>query len=56
MNAQLIFALVALALSIITFALASAGIIHPFAARAFVGFVVVLWVFLALLPYCRGSK
>ena len=53
MNAQITFALVALALVIIIFALATSGIVHPFTARAFLGFVVVVWAFLALLPYCK---
>jgi len=57
MNAKLTIALVALALVIIIFALATSGIVHPFSARAFLGFVVVVWAFLALLPYCKeGSK
>jgi len=57
MNAQITFALVALALVIIIFALATSGIVHPFTARAVLGFVVVVWAFLALLPYCKeGSK
>jgi len=54
--AQLVFSLVALSLMGATFALGSTGAIHPFTARAFFGFVVALWVFLALLPYCRDSK
>jgi hypothetical protein len=57
MNAQITFALVALALVIIIFALGISGIVHPFAARAFLGLVVVVWAFLALLPLCKeGSK
>lgn len=57
MNAQLTFALVAVALVIIIFALGLSGIVHPFTARAFAALVVVVWAFLALLPLCKeGSK
>ena len=55
-TAQLVFSLVALSLMGAAFALGSTGAIHPFTARAFFGFVVVVWAFLALLPYCRGAK
>jgi hypothetical protein len=57
MNAQLTFALLAVALVIIISALGISGIVHPFTARAFAAFVVVVWAFLALLPLCKeGSK
>jgi hypothetical protein len=55
-TAQLVFSLVALSLMGATFALGSTGAIHPFTARAFAALVVVVWAFLALLPYCRGAK
>jgi hypothetical protein len=55
-TAQLVFSLVALSLTGAAFAIGSTGALHPFTARAFFGFVVVVWAFLALLPYCRGSK
>jgi hypothetical protein len=35
--------------------LPTAGILHPFTARAFLGVVVIVWAFLALLPYCKES-
>ena len=54
--AQIIFALVAFALVVVIFALSTAGILHPFTARAFLGVVVIVWAFLALLPYFEGTK
>ena len=54
--APIIFALVAFALVVIIFALSTAGILHPFTARAFLGVVVIVWAFLALLPYFEGTK
>ena len=53
--APIIFALVAFALVVVIFALSTAGILHPFTARAFLGVVVIVWAFLALLPYCKES-
>jgi hypothetical protein len=55
-TAPIIFALVAFALVVVIFALSTAGILHPFTARAFLGVVVIVWAFLALLPYFEGTK
>jgi hypothetical protein len=55
-TAQLVFSLVALSLMGAAFTLGSTGALHPFTARAFAALVVVVWAFLALLPYCRGAK
>lgn len=57
MNAQLVFALVAVALLIFIFALTTAGAIHVFYARGLLAIVVAVWIFLALLPYHKeGNK
>ena len=57
MNAQLVFALVAVALLIFIFALTTAGALHVFYARGLLAIVVAVWIFLALLPYHKeGNK
>ena len=55
MKAQTVFTIVALTLMAVAFTLGASGEIHPFTARAFLGVVVIVWAFLALLPYCKES-
>jgi hypothetical protein len=56
MKAQTVFTIVALTLMAVAFTLGASGEIHPFSARAFLGIVVIVWAFLALLPYFDGAK
>lgn len=56
-TAQTVFTIVALTLMAVAFTLGATGALHPFSARALVALVVVVWAFLALLPYHKeGSK
>jgi len=54
-TAPYLFAFTALSVIATTFALVAAGALHPFYARAIIGLVIVVSVFLALLPVHKGK-
>jgi len=50
-----LFAFTALSVIAFTFVLVGTGALHPFHARAILGFVIVVSIFLALLPLHKGK-